>query len=798
VPPCRLLVAGALLWAGAFCRAQDGPAPAGETGAAVDLSWRHLPQRVFSDECLLFSSPFRAHKRDLWWLIPLGALTGAAIASDHHNLTAHIHSTPGAIRDSDTITNVSLASLIAIPAVMAGFGRLHYAPRLDEGAMLGLEAAADGFIASEVLKVTLRRERPEFDRSGGAFFRSTWNGSFPSGHAMVSWSIASAIAHRYPGWLTQLSVYSLAAATSVPRITAEKHFPSDVLVGGVLGWLVGREVFERRHSDWNPVVPQLASVPPSASRSARSSSSTEPPAFFTPERERPRRATGPVFVPMNSWIYPALERLAALGYIGDQASGIRPWTREECARQLAEAMESSAHRNNEEAERLIAALREEFGRGAESTKYLEIGSVYARYLNIAGRPLIDGYNFGQTITNDYGRPVSEGSNVDTGFTAEAVEGRVSFYTQSEFQHSPPFASPAAELKPLVHELEPVLAGSDTVDRFDPLEIYAGVQLGGWALTVGKQELWWGPGEAGPFSFSTDAEPFYCFRFTSAAPIFLPGPFRHLGAFRADFIGGELSGHRLPPRPLLNGQKLTWNPAKSLELGFTRWSLFDGAGVHAFTAGSILRNLFANGATFGNAVDPGDRKSGFDIRWRPPAIGNRVTLYSDAYADDEPNPLTGPRRSAWAPGIYVASLPKLPHWDLRVEAPSTRLLTDHGGFFLYWNGVYNDANTNKGNLLGSWVGRDGRGLLAEATWWRTARSQWVFGYRQNRIGSAFLPGGGTQDDAFVRGSMNLTPEWTLAVSTQYERYLIPALGGLRHDVATSLQVVYQPRWRPFHN
>ena len=793
----RTLLAGALIWVAAgSCRAQEGAA-FGEAPPPSELSWHGMPGRVLSDQSLLFSSPFRTPKRDLAWLVPLGVLTGVLIASDHHNFNAHVHSTPAATQWSGTVSNVSLASLVALPSALAGFSSLQYRPRLEEGAVLSMETAADSLIVTGALKLAFRRDRPGIDGASGRFFQSSWSdGSFPSGHAMVSWSIASAIAHRYPGWLTQLAVYSLATAASVPRITAEKHFPSDVLVGGALGWLIGREVFERRHTEWYPVAPG-----PARARPRPAPASDESPAFFAPERERLASPRGPVFVPLDSWIYPALLRLAALGYIHDQATGLRPWTRTECARELGEAMEIEVvgGRYSEEAVRLIAALREEFRRDAGSTAYLELSSLYGRYLSIAGKPLIDGYNFGQTIVNDSGRPISQGGNVDVGFTAEAVDGRVSFYTRSEFQHSPPFSSPAAALQATVHELEPVLAGSSTaVNRFEPVEMYAGIQLGGWSLTAGKQALWWGPGEAGPFSFSTDAEPFYSFRLTSASPIYLPGPLRHLGAWRADFIGGELSGHQFPPRPLVNGQKLTWNPTKDLELGFTRWSLFDGAGTHAFTAGSVIRNLFANGATFGNAIDPGDRKSGFDIRWRLPGTANRVTLYTDSYADDEPTPLTGPRRSAWAPGIYVASLPGLPHWDLRVEAPSTRLLTDQGGFFLYWNNIYHDANTNQGNLLGSWVGRDGRGLLIQTSWWQTARSHWDFGYRQVRIGPNFLPGGGTQDDAFARGSLQLGPAWRMDLLTQYERYFIPMLGGLRHDLVASLELTWQPRWRPVHN
>ncbi len=515
----------------------------------------------------------------------------------------------------------------------------------------------------------------------------------------------------------------------------------------------------------------------------------------SPAPDPASRTRGPILVPMDSWVYPVLERLSALGYVSHQAAGMRPWTRTECIRQLSEAeqvMASRADRNSGEAVRLIRALRREFE--GDRARSIEIESLYGRLLGISGQPLADGYNFGQTVINDYGRPLGEGASALGGFSADAVAGRFSLYTRAEFQHAPPFSSPAAQLKPAAPQVEPVLPGwPGGADRFRPLDLYAGVQFGGWALTVGKQELWWGPGEAGPLSFSSNAEPFYSFRFTSTAPVTLPGFLSRLGGFRLDLIGGKLSGHQSPARPLLNGQKLTWNVTKDLELGFTRWSLFGGAGVHAFTPGAVLRNLFANGATFGDAVDPGDRKSGFDFRWRLPWYP--VTLYSDFFADDEPSPLTSPRRSAFSPGVYIASLPALPKWDLRIEAPSTRLATsDQGGTFLYWNSVYRDANTNRGNVLGSWTGRDGRGLLVRTTWWRTARSRVEFSYRQNRIGSAFLPGGGTQNDGSIRTTFLPRPDLTLALSTQYERYFIPLLGGPRHTVAASVEMIYTPHWR----
>lgn len=526
-----------------------------------------------------------------------------------------------------------------------------------------------------------------------------------------------------------------------------------------------------------------------------------------PEKQGPLPPVGPILVPMDSWVYAVLARLAGLGYIPDQTAGTRPWSREECIRQINEAEDIQSRRlalagsgELQEVSRLITALRKEFSTDHDYTSFLELESVYTRYQEIRGKPLVDGYNFGQTTINDYGRRISEGSNVISGVTAQAVSGRFSFYLRGEYQHSGMVDDLAARLRPEVDQLQPVLqsagAGSNS---FRPLEMYAGAQFGSWSLTLGKQELWWGPGESGPLSFSANAEPFYFFRFTNSTPYRLPGALRRLGTFRADFMVGKLSGHQAPPRPLINGQKLTWNLPFGFELGFTRWSLFDGAGAHGFTAGSVLRNLFANGATYGSATDPGDRKSGFDFRWHLPGIARWITIFSDFYADDEPTPLTSLRRSAFSPGLYLAALPGLKNWDLRIESPSTRVGgDDQGGHFLYWNNVYQDANTNQGNLLGSWVGRDGRGLFLQSRCWLKADSGLEFTYRQNRIGPAYLPGGGTQNNGSIKYSIRLRREMSLSVAAQYERYYIPVLGGPKHDLLLSIQTTYQPKLKPVHN
>jgi hypothetical protein len=59
---------------------------------------------------------------------------------------------------------------------------------------------------------------------------------------------------------------------------------------------------------------------------------------------------GGASVPMDSWMYPALDRLAALGYVPSQIAGVRPWTRAEVRRQVDEAS-AVAERKGPEADR---------------------------------------------------------------------------------------------------------------------------------------------------------------------------------------------------------------------------------------------------------------------------------------------------------------------------------------------------------------------------------------------------------------------------------------------------------------
>jgi membrane-associated phospholipid phosphatase len=63
---------------------------------------------------------------------------------------------------------------------------------------------------------------------------------------MNVWAFAHVVAGQYNGLATNLLVYGAATTVSVSRVVARQHFPSDVIVGSTLGWLVGGYVLHHR------------------------------------------------------------------------------------------------------------------------------------------------------------------------------------------------------------------------------------------------------------------------------------------------------------------------------------------------------------------------------------------------------------------------------------------------------------------------------------------------------------------------------------------------------------------------
>ena len=753
-----------------------------ESESAMGL---HVLENIVKDQKAIWTSPSRLHLADADWLLPLGLATGGLVATDKE-YTKHLPNSPSRLKRSSDLSNYGVASFVGIGGGLYFWGQYAHDDHKSETGFLAGEAAVDSLGVTSAFKYAFGRERPLQDGYRGKFWRG--GDSFPSVHAAAAWSIASVIAHEYPGPLTTFLAYGLASAVSASRVTAKQHFPSDVLIGSAIGWYIGQHVYRAHHD------PELGGGDWETYAEARD------------EPDLGTKSVGSPYVELDSWIYPALERLAALHYVRTEFLGMRPWTRLECARLVEEAGDQirAEQKDPPDVNQLYDALAEEFSSDLDATareteRSARVESVYTRAMGIAGPPLNDSYHFGQTIINNYGRPYQQGFNSEDGVSAYATEGRFTLYLRAEYQHAPsaPAYSDAVRHAIATADTNPVQppAPVAAVDQFRLLDTYVAATVANWNLAFGKQSLWWGPDYGGELIFSDNAEPIYMFRASRTMPVTLPWIFHWLGPLKVDAFYGKLSGNEFPPRPLIHGEKISFKPTPNLEFGFSRLAEMGGVG-RALTFKAIFNSYTSarESAYFASNANPGKRTAGFDFSYRLPYLRDWLTIYTDSLSPDDVSPISAPRRAAVNPGIYLSRFPKLPKLDLRIEGVNTNTLSSSGGgHFVYIDNFYHDLSTNKGNIIGSWIGREATGVQAWTNYWFTPRTSLQLGYRHARVPADFIPGGGTYNDGSVRLNCWLR-DVNLSTLVQYERWKYPLLAsGAQTNVTTSLQLTYWPRW-----
>jgi hypothetical protein len=745
-----------------------------------------LLRNIGEDQKAIWTSPSRLRLVDADWLIPLGAATGGFLATDTE-YSKHLSNSSSRLKHSNDLSNYGIAAMAAAGGGFYFWGRITHDEHKSETGILAGEAAIDSYGVTSAFKYAFGRERPLADSYQGKF----WQGgsSLPSEHAAAAWSIASVIAHEYPGPLTTLLAYGAASAVSASRITAKQHFPSDVLIGSAIGWFVGQHVYRAHHDpelgggDWETYAESHDEGP-----GRRSTSISSP------------------YVTLDSWIYPAIERLAALGYIQTEFLGMRPWTRLECARLVEEAGDRirAEQKDPPNVNRLYDALANEFRSDLDAAaggteRSARVESIYTRMMGIDGQPLNDSYHFGQTIINNYGRPYEQGFNSVDGFSAYATEGRFTVYVRGEYQHAPSAPAYSDTVRNVIASVDVNLVQPATpvatVNQFRLLDTYIAASVDNWNLAFGKQSLWWGPDYGGELIFSNNAEPIYMFRASRITPFTLPWIFHWLGPMKTDAFFGKLSGNEFPPRPWIHGEKISFKPTPNLEFGFTRLAEMGGVG-RALTLGAVFNSYtsFRESAYYRSNNNPGKRTAGFDFSYRVPFLRDWLTIYTDSLSSDDVSPVSAPRRAAVNPGIYLSHFPKMRNLDLRIEGVNTNTpSSSYGGQFIYFDSFYHDLSTNNRNLIGSWIGREGTGIQAWSTYWFTPQNTLQFGYRHAKVNGDFIPGGETVNDGSVKVNWWLGREINLSTYVQYEKWRAPILApSPQTNWTASVQIGFWPR------
>ncbi|HYT49857.1 MAG TPA: phosphatase PAP2 family protein [Pyrinomonadaceae bacterium] len=221
------------------------PSPTPRASATPSLENQFF-KNILRDQKAIWTAPFHLHSQDARWLAPLGLGTAALIATDRR--------TGDEIAESRAQLNASRivsypGSAYGVGGVAATFyllGRAKHDDRARETGILGAEALIDSAITVTVVKEIAQRTRPSGGVNRSDFFHG--GSSFPSGHSIEAWSLATIIANEYHDkLLVQISAYGIASAVSVARFTGRKHYLSDVLVGSAMGYGIGKYVYHAHH-----------------------------------------------------------------------------------------------------------------------------------------------------------------------------------------------------------------------------------------------------------------------------------------------------------------------------------------------------------------------------------------------------------------------------------------------------------------------------------------------------------------------------------------------------------------------
>jgi len=202
-----------------------------------------LARNILMDQKDIWTSPFHMNRHDAIPWIVFGAATGALIATDRRTAT-QLPNTVDQVSISRDVSKIGAAyTIIPITAGLYIGGAISHNPKARETGILGGEAALDSLIVVTILKSISQRPRPLEDNGKGSFF--TGGDSFPSGHSMASWALASVVAHEYnKNILYPITAYGLASLVSFSRLSGQQHFGSDIVAGSAIGWFIGRYVFQ--------------------------------------------------------------------------------------------------------------------------------------------------------------------------------------------------------------------------------------------------------------------------------------------------------------------------------------------------------------------------------------------------------------------------------------------------------------------------------------------------------------------------------------------------------------------------
>jgi len=404
-------------------------------------------------------------------------------------------------------------------------------------------------------------------------------------------------------------------------------------------------------------------------------------------------------ISLDSWVYPALDKLAGLGCIQSSLQGDRPFSRGEAARQTVEAMTAARDRILPPVAReLVARLKKEFrqeireqrnGSDHAGSYFKPIREMRFDYVFRDGSDSsYPGTNARQfaLLSNRDGLDYSENHNLEVTLSGEARWGRW-----------------------LLADWQPVLRGQENGNT--GIRLRQGsvtLALGPVDLSVGRQSLWWGQGRNGSLVLTNNADPLDMIRLTNPTPVILPWFLKYLGAFRFDLFVARLDDDRDVEEPYFGGMRLGIKPTSWLELGMSRTVMFGGKGRPGIDFDDFLTII--GGENLSGDEDTSNSVAAIDVRIKLPFLWN-AELYGELGGEDQADfagflPFFS--KKAYLAGVYLPQIEPSGRWSLRLEYADTSIDTN----LWYNHSQYTSGYTYQRKIMGHAMGGTAKDYFAE--------------------------------------------------------------------------------------
>jgi hypothetical protein len=449
-----------------------------------------------------------------------------------------------------------------------------------------------------------------------------------------------------------------------------------------------------------------------------------------------------VNVPLDHWSYDDIDTLIGFGLIRTALLGTRPFSRDEMARLIAEAIprrEGLPYRQRTVANRLLKRLLREFqdevnvwinGKDAAPQTFIKpLNDVSMQFVYLDGKPTrmfresqIDATEGTPLLRNNEGVTYRDGENVMlTASSYAKLWEHFSFYVQPLF----------------------LLRSADIGDADVRLHKgYLKASLGPFELELGRDSIWWGQGRRGTLIFSNHARPLEIAQLSMPHPVKLPWIFRYLGLFKTNAFFSVLEKDRDRPRAKVVGLRLDIKPLSWLELGGIGAVQFGGKGVSEHVSLSGIGKFFG----FGN-LDNVNQLFAFDLRITVPFLRN-TEIYFEYGGED----------SATDPGIVVNNEgPEFLWGDVAyLVGLYVPRVTDDGRTTFRFEWMQNDfANNDRSNPADQ---------SPPSIWYNHFQFTSGFTYKNRVLGHA---AGGDGGEFFWRLTRDITPRITLGGDFSYQ-------------------------------